>query len=144
MAGYNNDNNWIADESFTLPVGMSNCKSVVLKNVDWQNVIITFDILNFRHEKIYTANLEAYDIMSVNINEELAALLKYGSYQFVFTLNGINEYASIYLQDIYNISIVQKRISNTDTEPISMESGEEGTVDIHLILDGGIEGIDWF
>ena len=79
------------------------------------------------------------DSIEIEIGEEISTLLKYGSYKFIFTLNGANEYAPLYLQNIYDISILQKRVSNT-RDSIS-DAQEEDDYDIHLILDGGDEGL---
>ena len=100
------------------------------------------------HETIYKYPESPDDIplvvdndgaIELTIGTILSELLKYGSYQFVFILNGANEYAPIYTQNIFDISIVQKRVSN-NRESIS-NGEEEDDYDIHLILDGGEESL---
>jgi len=145
-AGYNNEEGWEQDKIFSIPV--SGPQEVMLRNIPWENVTITFEIKNFRHETIYKYPtspddiplvVDSDDAIELTIGTILSELLKYGSYQFVFILNGANEYAPIYTQNIFDISIVQKRVSN-NRESIS-NGEEEDDYDIHLILDGGEESL---
>ena len=116
-----------------------------MRNIDWNNVTITFQILNFRREVIYKVPATEEDqpiagaeSIEIAIDDTIANLLRYGSYQFLFTLSGSNQYAPLYLQNIFDISVVEKRISNNKE---SLTNGEEeDDYDIHLILDGGEEG----
>lgn len=142
-AGYNDKDGWIQDEKFTIP--SYGTQEVTLRNIDWTRVGITFQIKNFRNEKIYeiTPNSDNALVFNseyaieINIGEELSELLKYGSYKFIFILQGANDYAPIYLQNIFDISILQKRVSNSRDTVQNQE--EEDDYDIHLILDGGEE-----
>ena len=143
-AGYNDKGEWKQDEKFTIPDRGG--QEVLLRNIDWSKVTIKFEIKNFRNETIYAyptsdeddpITVGDDDTVEIDIGEDLSALLKFGSYKFLMTLNGVDELHTIYLQNIFDISILQRRVSN-NREAISTSDSDED-YDLHLILDGGEE-----
>ena len=133
-AGYNGELNWTQDPNFTIP----KCGSqiVTLQNIDWTVFSVHLDILNFRRENIYSADLEGNYPINIAIDDTLAGLLKYGSYNFVFTLTAtIDNIKTVLVKDILDVSIVDEKIPVTSQD---IQTDDDWT-DIHLFYDGGLE-----
>jgi len=107
-----------------------------LQNIDWTVFSVHFDILNFRKENIYSAELEGNYPINIAIDDTLAGLLKYGSYNFIFTLTAtIQNVKTVLVKDILDISIVDEKIPVTSQD---IQTDDDWT-DIHLFYDGGLE-----
>ena len=125
-AGYNGELNWTADPIFTIPKCGS--QTITLQNIDWTVFSVQFDILNFRKENIYSAELNGEYPIQIAIDDTLAELLKYGSYNFVFTLTAtIEDIKTVLVKDILDISVVNERIPVTsqDIQTDEIEGGNE-------------------
>lgn len=133
-AGYDGKLNWTRDNIFTVPkIGE---QIITLQNIDWTIFSVNFSIWNWKKDTIYTTELNGSYPLTIVIDDELVELLKYGSYNFVFTLTAvIDDMKTVLVKDILEVNIVNERPAIASQ---TIQSDDEW-VDVHIFYDGGEE-----